>query len=181
MVHRPDTQASRFYRYLMTKRDPFPSLPEHRIAEPRRSGAPSPGAPQIRPDGGNATSAAGVEGDGRARPRETAASNGGHAQGRDGRRQRVLVLAAPGQALDRLCLSLTTYGMQVAVSHDGLFALMSATLDPPSIVFIAPPIAGMPAASVARLLNTDERTAHVPVVMLQPNALPALKDWRTRP
>lgn len=79
----------------------------------------------------------------------------------------TVLLATARRALIRaLALAAIGAGLNVAVSLDGLHALMSAVREPPALIFLDNDLPGVAADLVERMLARDARTARVPVVRI---------------
>lgn len=77
----------------------------------------------------------------------------------------LLVEDSRTQAL-RLQLELLRYGFAIDIATSGLSGLSSARTQPPDLIVLDVDLPGLDGYSVCRELKADNRTAHIPVVML---------------
>lgn len=77
----------------------------------------------------------------------------------------LLVEDSRTQAL-RLQLELLRYGFAIDIATSGLSGLSSARTQPPDLIVLDVDLPELDGYSVCRELKADNRTAHIPVVML---------------
>ncbi|MEI6205358.1 MAG: response regulator transcription factor [Desulfuromonadales bacterium] len=80
--------------------------------------------------------------------------------------KKVLIIEDEKDLAELLAFNLEKNGYAATCVHDGKLGLERAAADPPDLVLLDLMLPGLPGTEICKALRKDQRTAHIPIIMI---------------